>query len=204
MEIMDGQPPTVDSMDKNNKFSKAFKNFISKCLIKDPQKRLSAQELLSTEFIKKYAKDRQFMIDNFVKHVKRIQIKQCHEHDLPSSIQNGGPGKLLKKKSTKYQVTIDSANGDENVDFEDDEEAEFNFSTSLHIEDLENEDGDDLDEENNTTQKKGKFTVTTVNGNGTKQSKFKVTEANGNNNNNNGQQAVKKKSRFQVTTVDNQ
>lgn len=198
MEIMDGQPPTVDSMDKSNKFSKAFKNFINKCLIKDPQKRLSAQELLSTEFIKKYTKDRQFMIDNFVKHIKTIQIKQCHEHDLPSSIQNGGPGKLLKKKSTKYQVTIDPVNGHENIDDDDDdEEAEFNFSTSLHIDDLENDDNDDIDEENNTTQKKGKFTVTTVNG------------GNGNNNkdndqNHNQQQVVKKKSRFQVTTVDNQ
>merc|ERR1719411_39136 len=58
MEIMDGKSPTVDSMDKGNKFSKAFKNFISKCLVKDPQKRLSAMELLQTDFIKKNAKDR--------------------------------------------------------------------------------------------------------------------------------------------------
>ena len=37
------------------------------------------------------------MIDNFGKHIKTIQIKQCHEQDLPLSVQNGGDRKLLKK-----------------------------------------------------------------------------------------------------------
>ena len=186
MEIMDGKPPTVDSMDKNNKFSKAFKNFVSKCLIKDPQKRLSAQELLSSEFIKKHTKDRQFIIDNFVKHIKTIQIKQCNEYDLPLSIQDGNR-KLIKKKSTRYQVTIDSVNNEELVDGgkeddDDEEEVEFNYSTSIRDEDIENL-KKDINQKNDTKQDGG--------GGG---SRFKVTTET--------QQSPKKKSRFQVTQID--
>merc|ERR1712113_1328033 len=86
MEIMDGKPPSVDGMDKENEFSKDFKTFINKCLIKDPQKRQSAEELLKLKFFSKYSKDRQFMIQHFVKHIKKIQIKQCNDLDLPSSV----------------------------------------------------------------------------------------------------------------------
>merc|ERR1711991_932639 len=191
---MDGKPPTVDSMDKNNKFSKAFKNFVSKCLIKDPQKRLSAQELLSSEFIKKHTKDRQFIIDNFVKHIKTIQIKQCNEYDLPSSIQDGNR-KLLKKKSTRYQVTVDTVNNEEVVDGDggkeddddDDDEVEFNYSTSIRDEDIENLKNDinhqGQDENNNQNNNDN----TNKNGG----SRFKVTTEK--------QQSPKKKSRFQVT-----
>eukprot|EP01084_Bolivina_argentea_P318478 552309_1 len=196
---MDGKPPTVDGMDKNNKFSSAFKKFISKCLVKDPQKRLSASELLNMEFIKKNLKDRQFMIQHFVRHIKKIQIKQCHEHDLPMSCQSQ-QRQLFKKKSTKYEVNIEPP--DEKCDDNDEENEDFNFSTSLHIDELENDnddDDDDDDNDNGPTQTKGKFTVTTIPNKETQtKSKFTVTEVNGNDN----KPAVQKKSRFQVTQVD--
>jgi len=184
MEIMDGKSPTVDSMDKNNKFSKAFKNFISKCLVKDAQKRLSAKELLQTEFIRK-AKDTAFMKEKFVKYIKQIQIKKCGTHDLPASLSN------------KYEVKVDQHGDDENGDVDDTpSNPNFSFSTSVHLEadDLD-PNGDDLDpndQEQAKTEKKGKFTVTTVS-NG----------MNGNNGDINGNSSsTGGKKKFTVTTVD--
>merc|ERR1711933_415233 len=88
-------------------FSKHFKTFINKCLIKDPQKRLSAQELLSLPFISRYSKDRQFMIHNFVKHIKKIQIKQCNDLDLPSSVLEARRKQIVqKRKSFKSKWTL--------------------------------------------------------------------------------------------------
>merc|ERR1712228_827540 len=206
MEIMDGKPPSVDAMDSKNEFSKHFKNFINKCLIKDPQKRFSAQELLSLPFISKYSKDRQFMIQHFVKHIKKIQIKQCNELDLPSSVLDAQKIALKKQKSKKFQVKVDPASGDE-ANNED-----FTFSTSLSVGDLDvdslknainnvqdvdgiDDDDDDDDNDENAT-KKGKFTVTKIKEEKPKQSKFTVTSVNGNKSKTT---EPKKKSRFQVT-----
>mmetsp|Transcript_31752 Transcript_31752/g.51382 ORF Transcript_31752/g.51382 Transcript_31752/m.51382 type:complete len:499 (+) Transcript_31752:49-1545(+) len=235
MAIMDGKAPTVDDMDKDNKFSKSFKSFIAKCLIKDPQKRLSSQELLNTDFIKKNARDRAFVIENFVKYIYKIEVKPCHEHDLPASEQKENGVALLRKKSTKskFQVTVDEADGHaEDVGHDDgDDDDEFRFSTSLHVEDLVEDadiDPDDVDvdvqpDSGTHTQQKGKFMVTALgpSDNSTQQpkpaSKFTVTTINGNNGNTTGngsavassgqqhQQSPEggvKKSRFQVSPID--
>merc|ERR1719245_2700629 len=118
-------------MDPENKFSRHFKDFIKKCLIKDPQKRLSAQELLALQFISKFSKDRQFMIQHFVKHIKKIQIKQCNDLDLPSSVLEAR--KLQKQKSAKkkFQINVDPSSGDDAAKDDD-----FTFSTSLSVGDL--------------------------------------------------------------------
>merc|ERR1712129_281663 len=201
MEIMDGKPPSVDGMDKENEFSKHFKTFIAKCLIKDPQKRQSAQELLSLPFFSKYSKDRQFMIQHFVKHIKKIQIKQCNDLDLPSSVLDARKKSAMEKEK-KFEVKVDTAGGDANNE-------DFTFSTSLSINDLDvealqtevtNENKNDAE-----TTKKGKFTVTKFSQEKPKQSKFKVTSVNESNDkgNESAQQVTepKKKSRFQVTAV---
>merc|ERR1719361_1559239 len=177
MEIMDGKSPTVDSMDKGNKFSKGFKNFIAKCLVKDAQKRLSATELLQSEFIRKNAKDRQFMKEKFVKFIKPIHVKKCGKHDMPSSL------------AAKYEVKVDQ---DEAVD-ETPSNPDFTFSTSVRLE------ADDLKPSTDDTQissseaatdkkteKKGKFMVTTISNEDEQQS----------------QNAKKSKAKFTVTTVD--
>eukprot|EP01083_Nonionella_stella_P092679 259506_1 len=224
MEIMDGKTPTVDSMDKNNGFSRSFKSFIGKCLNKDAVKRQSAQELLNTDFIKKHGKDREYMLQHFVKYIHQIKIKQCHELDMPNSVQEEERTiARARKKSLQNTIAVDEVNGGN----KEEEEEDFVFSTTIHMEDLEEEaalaEAAKAMANNNLTvdqateqaqQKKGKFTVSEVDSPevaNNKPSKFKVTEANDN------QQpkqqanvsmadqdtsAAKKKSRFQVSHVD--
>jgi len=200
MEIMDGKSPTVDSMDKNNKFSAGFKKFIAKCLVKDAQKRLSAMELLQTDFIKKNAKDRAFMTEKFVKFVKQIEIKKCGAHDMPASL------------STKYEVKVDH-DGDEVPADETPSNPNFSFSTSVHLEadEIKPHSGSEAEiEDSTTTEKKGKFTVTVVKEQQQKKPKFTVTtesddsiDKDSNAASTSPLEAAKKpKSRFQVTQGD--
>lgn len=207
MEIMDGKSPTVDSMDKSNKFSKGFKNFISKCLVKDAQKRLSATELLQTEFIKKNSKDRAFMKEKFVKFIKTIEVKECKKHDMPASLT-----------TSRYEVKVDH-DGDEAPIDDTPSNPDFTFSTSVHLEpdDLKPNSGSEADgneEDPAKTEKKGKFMVTTISNDkdSAKKPKFTVTTVSDNNGNavsgNNLEPTSplattkKPKSRFQVTQVD--
>ncbi|RZC57666.1 hypothetical protein C5167_004977 [Papaver somniferum] len=53
MKIIRDAPPSLDHSEKDKKFSKSFRKMIEKCLVKDPRKRLSAQELLKHPFFKK-------------------------------------------------------------------------------------------------------------------------------------------------------
>ncbi|OXT09944.1 hypothetical protein B9K06_26910, partial [Bacillus sp. OG2] len=45
--ITEGKPPSLDSS-----FSNLFRDFVNKCLIKDPLKRLTVKELILHPFIK--------------------------------------------------------------------------------------------------------------------------------------------------------
>merc|ERR1711933_500235 len=179
-------------------FSKHFKTFINKCLIKDPQKRLSAQELLSLPFISRYSKDRQFMIHNFVKHIKKIQIKQCNDLDLPSSVLEARKKEANNAKAKKFQVKVDTASGDDGAKDDD-----FTFSTSLSNIDVDSMKNEIEEEEEENATKKGKFTVTKIKEEKPKQSKFKVTSVNesGDKSEIKSAEAPKTKSRFKVTTV---
>ena len=71
LELANGEPPHAGShpmkilfeIPKNpaprlegNKWSKEFKDFVAKCLIKDPDRRMSAKELLAHPFIKRAGK----------------------------------------------------------------------------------------------------------------------------------------------------
>merc|ERR1711972_817635 len=138
-------------------------------------------------------------------------IKKCGKHDMPAS--------LVKQYEVKVDHTGDEEDIDEDVD-DTPSNPNFNFSTSVRLEDEAlkrnggNEEVSGTEEEADDatkTQKKGKFTVTTVSNNG-KKGKFTVTTVNDemtatSNDNNSNEQAVKDsqkktKSRFQVTQVD--
>eukprot|EP01083_Nonionella_stella_P166323 555824_1 len=160
MEILDGPEPTVDGMSKNHSFSKSFKQFVSKCCVKDPSRRLSAMELLGTEFIHKYAKDQRFMIDNFVPHLFKTKLRQCAKRDLPLSLQ------------TKQSIGSDHGM----------EELSFSFGTDCSSTDEDIADPMEDQVEQVKCVKKSKFTVKTVEDDDVKtepkkKSRFTVTTA---------------------------
>lgn len=67
INIIDKNPPSHKSYNKHKKnksIPKEFKNFIKKCLVKIPIKRSSIDNLLNTNFIKKYAKDEKYIKNN--------------------------------------------------------------------------------------------------------------------------------------------
>lgn len=45
-------PPTLDTDSGNKHFSKAMRDIVAKCLVKDPSKRPSAAQLLDHKFFK--------------------------------------------------------------------------------------------------------------------------------------------------------
>lgn len=45
-------PPTLDSDSSNKHFSKAMRDIVAKCLVKDPAKRPTAAQLLEHKFFK--------------------------------------------------------------------------------------------------------------------------------------------------------
>ncbi|KAI3950156.1 hypothetical protein MKW92_044470 [Papaver armeniacum] len=81
MEILRCKPPGLD-YERDKKFSKSFRKMIDKCLVKDPHKRLSAQELLKHPFFKK-ARSSEYLTRTLLKELpslgdstKESKIKQ--------------------------------------------------------------------------------------------------------------------------------
>ena len=70
MSIMNQDPPSVDFMDKDNKFSSKFKQFVAKCLIKDINKRPKAHDLLGHGFFK-VKKDNDYIRENVLNVVSK-------------------------------------------------------------------------------------------------------------------------------------
>lgn len=84
LAIMDNPPPTVDDQGPND-FSKNFKKFVAKCLVKEPQKRSSAKELLDHSFIKQ-AKDSKYLKEKIID-LTHKRISSRYKPGKPRSIR---------------------------------------------------------------------------------------------------------------------
>ena len=75
--VINEDPPNLDLVGKQQggvsykKYRSNFRKFVSRCLQKDPSKRSTATELLKSDFIKKNAKDKQFLIRELLEHIPR-------------------------------------------------------------------------------------------------------------------------------------
>jgi len=86
LTILQSPPPAFETYgDDGNKWSKKFRDFLSKCLQKDPTKRASAKDLLNHSFIKQ-AKDHQYIVDNVINKRPQMKMKQGDAMILPKSI----------------------------------------------------------------------------------------------------------------------
>ncbi|KAJ3576139.1 hypothetical protein NP233_g618 [Leucocoprinus birnbaumii] len=68
-------PPTLDRENGAHKYSRAFKEMIDSCLIKDPSKRPSAEQLLQTPFFRN-AKKKSYLINTILKDLPPLTQRQ--------------------------------------------------------------------------------------------------------------------------------
>merc|ERR1712154_180090 len=90
LTILQSPPPTISTCinqqnndNQKHKYSKKFKNFLSLCLQKDPNKRMSASQLLNHSFIKQ-AKDSKYLFEKIVS--KYSKPKELNNNILPYSV----------------------------------------------------------------------------------------------------------------------
>ncbi|KAF8807266.1 kinase-like protein [Phlegmacium glaucopus] len=94
LRIIQEDPPTLDREDGVYKYSRAFKEIVDSCLVKDPSKRPTAEELLQTPFFRA-AKKKSYLVGAILK-------------DLPP---------LTQRQERRVVSRISSANSVESWDF---------------------------------------------------------------------------------------
>lgn len=104
MMTLSNDPPTLERETSIHKYSKAFKDMVDSCLVKDPHKRPTAEKLLQHSFFKQ-AKKKEYLIKTILS-------------DLPPLEQRP------RKKIPQQQVTITKI--DDHWDFDEDEEVDQN------------------------------------------------------------------------------
>ncbi|KAJ7596624.1 kinase-like protein [Mycena floridula] len=76
-------PPTLDREGGNHKYSKAFQEMVQSCLVKDPSKRPTAEQLLATPFFKN-SKKKSYLINTILKDLPPAAHRQ-QRRALPPS-----------------------------------------------------------------------------------------------------------------------
>lgn len=91
LRTIQDDPPTLDREGGTYKYSRAFKEMVESCLVKDPSKRPTAQDLLQTPFFKA-AKKKSYLVGAILKDLppltqrqeRRVNINSQTMHSLDS------------------------------------------------------------------------------------------------------------------------
>ncbi|GLB36455.1 putative serine/Threonine protein kinases, catalytic domain [Lyophyllum shimeji] len=75
MRTIQDEPPTLDREGGTYKYTRAFKEMVDSCLVKDPSKRPTAQELLQTPFFKG-AKKKSYLVGAILKDLPPLAQRQ--------------------------------------------------------------------------------------------------------------------------------
>ncbi|KAJ3822264.1 kinase-like domain-containing protein [Lentinula raphanica] len=75
LRTIQDEPPTLDREGGTYKYSKAFQEMVASCLVKDPSKRPTAQELLQTPFFKN-TKKKSYLINAILKDLPPLAKRQ--------------------------------------------------------------------------------------------------------------------------------
>lgn len=111
--IPNKQPPTLS---EPQKWSDEFNDFVSQCLVKNPDDRPTARELLNHPFIRK-AKSTKILVDLIDRCLQKIQ-------------EAGGRQKLLQQeeKKSKKKTKEDDSDGSSSEDEKDSDESDSDDS----------------------------------------------------------------------------
>ncbi|KAF8607757.1 kinase-like protein [Ceratobasidium sp. AG-I] len=101
MKILQEEPPTVDRENGAHKYSKAFKEFVDSCLVKDPSKRPTAEELLELPFFKG-AKKASYLVEALLSELLFVS-KLCVNE--PALFQPGSPRSFIDKKDGAHHLS---------------------------------------------------------------------------------------------------
>ncbi|RDB29513.1 Serine/threonine-protein kinase fray2 [Hypsizygus marmoreus] len=101
LRTIQDDPPTLDRDGGTYKYSRAFKEVVDSCLVKDPSKRPTAQELLETPFFKS-AKKKSYLVGAILKDLPPLTLRQ--ERRIANNTQT-----LHSLDSWDFATTLHSA-----------------------------------------------------------------------------------------------
>lgn len=90
MKIAQDEPPTLDRQGGEQKYSRAFKEIVESCLVKDPAKRPTAAQLLASPFFKS-AKKKSYLVDKILAGLPPLSERQ-ERRRLPSVASHSSIG----------------------------------------------------------------------------------------------------------------
>ncbi|KAG1773091.1 kinase-like protein [Suillus occidentalis] len=88
LQIVQGKPPKLDSVGGLHKYSRAFKDVVDACLVKDPSKRPTAAQLLLTPFFKS-SKKRSYLVSTILDGLPPLTMRQERRKHHSSTTTHG-------------------------------------------------------------------------------------------------------------------
>lgn len=88
LQTVQGKPPKLDSVGSLHKYSRAFKDVVDACLVKDPSKRPTAAQLLLTPFFKS-SKKKSYLVSTILDGLPPLTMRQERHSHRSSTITHG-------------------------------------------------------------------------------------------------------------------
>ncbi|KAG1783700.1 kinase-like domain-containing protein [Suillus placidus] len=88
LQTVQGKPPKLDSVGGLHQYSRAFKDVVDACLVKDPSKRPTAAQLLLTPFFKS-SKKRSYLVSTILDGLPPLTMRQERRRHHSSMITHG-------------------------------------------------------------------------------------------------------------------
>lgn len=88
LQTVQGKPPKLDSVGGLHKYSRAFKDVVDACLVKDPSKRPTAAQLLLTPFFKS-SKKRSYLVSTILDGLPPLTMRQERRKHHSSTTTHG-------------------------------------------------------------------------------------------------------------------
>ncbi|KAG1866292.1 kinase-like domain-containing protein [Suillus tomentosus] len=88
LQTVQGKSPKLDSVGGVHRYSRAFKDVVDACLVKDPSKRPTAAKLLLTPFFKS-AKKKSYLVSTILDGLPPLTMRQERRRHHPSTVTHG-------------------------------------------------------------------------------------------------------------------